>query len=242
MAEWIKWALVSARTKWQWLNKTADTHTCTHASPHTRTHIDTKQHRYHMSAPNILYHRLPSHPSLNENFVFLCGAFWDCGHQYTCYTSLEYPGFTPRGNAASSGPPTLTLYILTFLESTAERYFPSIQLGKTSHKTGAPPCTANSSRVFWHSPHFLHLWCEDDSPALALSLGTGQLFGSPDSSSAYFTAGLTVYTHRWALAVCSGHLWCRSHSSCEPSEYWGSRSLFLSSTALIFEFILIKIN
>lgn len=195
-----------------------------------------------MSAPNILYHHLPSHPSLNGNFVFLCGTFWDCCHQHTCYTSLEYPEFTPRGNAASSEPSTLTLYILTFLESTAKRYFPSIPLGKHLTKRAPHPvqptpagssdtlltsCTrgVKMTALLWHSPRAL-----------------AQLFGSPYSSSAYFTAGLTVCTHRWASAACSGHLWCRSHPSCVPSEYWGSRSLFLSSTALIFEFILIKIN
>lgn len=152
-----------------------------------------------MSAPNILYHHLPSHPSLNGNFVFLCGAFWDCCHQYTCYTSLEYPGFTPRGNAASSGPSTLTLYILTFLESTAERYFPSIQLGKHLTKRAPHPvqptpagssdtlltsrtCGVKMTALLWHSPWAL------------------------DSSLAVPTQALPTLLRGWRCAHIGGHL------------------------------------
>lgn len=235
MAEWIKWALVSARTKWAVIEQDSwhtHVHTC------KPTYTNTYRHKTALLSHECTEHiisPLPSHPSLNGNFVFLCGTFWDCCHQHTCYTPLEYPGFTPRGNAASSEPSTLTLYILTFLESTAKRYFPSTQLGKHLTKRAPHPYSQLQQGL-------LTLCGVKMTALLRLSpRALAQLSGSPYSSSAYFTAGLTVCTHRWASAACSGH--CGADPpSCAPSEYWGSRSLFLSSTALIFEFILIKIN
>lgn len=248
MAEWIKWALGSARTNKVGSDWTRQlTHTClyTHASPHTQTHIDTKQHCYHMSALNILYHHLPIHPSLNGNFVFLCGAFWDCCHQHTCYMSLKYTGFTPRRNAASSGLSTHHTLHSDVSREHSQTVFPKHTVRKTSHKAGAPPCTANSSRVLWYSlpgctvtsrthgvSWFSILWRWQPRAAYG-PWALAQLFGSSYSSP------LPTLLWGWWCAHIGRHLQhaqgtcgANPYPSCAPSEYWGSRSLSLSLTIM----------
>lgn len=203
-------------------------------------------HIYHRQKTALLSHECTEHiisPSTYSTHVsmgtlfFLCGAFWDCCHQHTCYTSLEYTGLTPRRNTASSGLSTLTLHILTFWESTAKWYFPSIQLGKHLTKraphpaqpTPAGPSDTLLTAALTSCTHGVKMAAQSSLCSPGTGTALWQFLLKP---SAYFTAGLTVCTHLWASAVCSGYLWCRSHPSCVPSEYWGSRSLFLSLTAL----------
>lgn len=128
-----------------------------------------------MSALNILYHHLPIHPSLSGNFVFLCGAFWDCCHQHTCYMSLEYTGFTPRRNVASSGLSTHHTLHSDVSREHSQTVFPKHTVRKTPQKRAprpAQPTPAGSYDTLFLAALSLHAHmvclglasCEDDSP------------------------------------------------------------------------------